>query len=43
MRVFRAHHLCVRWSHWLNIPVLLGVMLSGLSIYWASPVYYDGI
>jgi DMSO/TMAO reductase YedYZ molybdopterin-dependent catalytic subunit/thiosulfate reductase cytochrome b subunit len=39
VRVFRAHHLFVRWSHWLNIPVLLGLTLSGLSIYWTSPVY----
>jgi len=37
--VYRAHHLLVRWSHWLNIPILLGLMLSGMSIYWASPVY----
>jgi thiosulfate reductase cytochrome b subunit len=29
----------VRWSHWLNVPILLGLILSGISIYWASPVY----
>ena len=33
------HHVLVRWTHWLNIPILLGMGLSGLSIYWASPVY----
>ena len=32
------HHLLVRISHWLNIPILLMMILSGLSIYWASPV-----
>ena len=37
--VIRKHHLLVRWSHWLNVPLLLGLVLSGMSIYWASPVY----
>ena len=37
--VVRRHHLLVRCSHWLNVPVLLGLILSGVSIYWASPVY----
>jgi thiosulfate reductase cytochrome b subunit len=37
--VSRKHHLLVRWSHWLNVPILLGLTLSGISIYWASPVY----
>ncbi|MGA8872211.1 MAG: cytochrome b/b6 domain-containing protein [Candidatus Acidiferrales bacterium] len=31
--------MLVRWSHWLNVPILLGLILSGMSIYWASPVY----
>jgi thiosulfate reductase cytochrome b subunit len=33
------HHILVRISHWLTIPLLLGLILSGISIYWASPVY----
>ena len=37
--VAKKHHLLVRCSHWLNLPLLLGLILSGLSIYWASPVY----
>jgi len=37
--VAQKHHLLVRWSHWLNVPILLGLTLSGISIYWASPVY----
>jgi len=32
------HHVLVRISHWLNVPILLMMILSGLSIYWASPV-----
>jgi thiosulfate reductase cytochrome b subunit len=39
VRVIRRHHLLVRTSHWLTIPLLLGLILSGISIYWASPVY----
>jgi thiosulfate reductase cytochrome b subunit len=35
----RKHHLLVRWSHWLNVPILFGLILSGIAIYWASPVY----
>jgi thiosulfate reductase cytochrome b subunit len=37
--VVRRHHLLIRISHWLTIPLLLGLSLSGISIYWASPVY----
>ena len=39
VRVIRRHHLLVRYSHWLNVPIVLGLILSGISIYWASPVY----
>jgi hypothetical protein len=27
------------WSHWLNVPVFLGLILSGVCTYWASPAY----
>ena len=37
--VVRRHHLLVRCGHWLIVPILLGLILSGMSIYWASPVY----
>src|SRR5262249_52823419 len=39
VRVVRKHHVLVRVSHWLNIPLLLGLIVSGISIYWASPIY----
>jgi thiosulfate reductase cytochrome b subunit len=39
VRVVRTHHSFVRLSHWMNIPILLGLTLSGVSIYWASPIY----
>jgi len=38
VRVVRRHHLLVRCSHWLNVPILLGLILSGLSICSASQV-----
>ena len=37
--VVKRHHVLVRVSHWLNAPLLLGLILSGISIYWSSPVY----
>src|SRR5215470_4822334 len=33
------HHALVRLSHWINVPLLIGLIASGLSIYWASPVF----
>ena len=39
MLVIKRHHILVRWSHWMNVPLLLGLVLSGISIYWSSPVY----
>ena len=29
--VVHKHHLLVRLSHWLNVPILLGLILSGVS------------
>ena len=37
--VVKRHHVLVRLSHWLNVPLLLGLVLSGVSIYWSSPIY----
>jgi thiosulfate reductase cytochrome b subunit len=37
--VAKKHHLLVRWSHWLNAPLFLGLTLSGIAIYWSAPVY----
>lgn len=38
----RTHHALVRITHWLMLPVLIGLIMSGLSIYWAAPVYGRG-
>jgi thiosulfate reductase cytochrome b subunit len=37
--VVPKHHGLVRLTHWINVPLLLGLIASGLSIYWASPVF----
>ena len=39
LRVVLKHHGLVRISHWVNLPLLLGLIASGLSIYWAAPVF----
>jgi thiosulfate reductase cytochrome b subunit len=39
VRVVLRHHPLVRLSHWLNVPLLLGLIASGLAIYWAAPVF----
>src|SRR2546423_392962 len=38
-RVVMKHHALVRVAHWATLPVLLGLIASGLSIYWAAPVH----
>jgi thiosulfate reductase cytochrome b subunit len=40
-RVYR-HRLPVRISHWLNVPVLLILIMSGLQIFNAHPALYWG-
>ena len=39
MRVVPKHHALVRLTHWANVPLLLGLIASGMSIYWAAPVF----
>jgi thiosulfate reductase cytochrome b subunit len=38
VRVVPKHHVLVRLSHWLNVPLLFAMIASGLAIYWAAPV-----
>jgi thiosulfate reductase cytochrome b subunit len=35
--------LPIRWFHWINVPVLLMMIWSGLLIYWANPVHRIGV
>src|SRR5437867_1376580 len=39
VRVVPRHHALVRLTHWINVPLLLGLVATGLSIYWAAPVF----
>ena len=34
LRLERKHALAIRWMHWINFPVLLIMILSGIRIYW---------
>ena len=33
------HKLVTRWTHWVNFPVLMIMIWSGLLIYWSNDVY----
>ncbi|HSU62042.1 MAG TPA: cytochrome b/b6 domain-containing protein [Bryobacteraceae bacterium] len=36
------HLLAIRWFHWINFPLLLLMIWSGILIYWAFPIYSIG-
>ncbi len=38
----KKHPRLIRLSHWLNVPLLAGMIWSGLCIYWANDVYRVG-
>ena len=42
-RLEPKHPRPIRWTHWINAPVLFGMIYSGLLIYWANDVYRIGI
>jgi len=39
VRVVRKHEGLVRTAHWAHLALLIGLILSGLAIYWAAPVF----
>lgn len=39
IRVEKKHPLALRWNHWINFPVLMIMIWSGLMIYWAFPAF----
>jgi thiosulfate reductase cytochrome b subunit len=41
--VEKKHPLAIRWFHWINFPLLLMMLWSGLLIYWANAVYRLGL
>jgi thiosulfate reductase cytochrome b subunit len=42
-RLEKKHPLAIRWLHWINFPLLLVMIWSGLLIYWANDVYRLGL
>ena len=34
------HSLAMRWTHWVNFPLLTIMIWSGMLIYWANDVYF---
>ena len=42
MKLVEKHAWATRWAHWVNFPVLFGMIWSGLLIYWANDVYRLG-
>jgi thiosulfate reductase cytochrome b subunit len=38
-RLEPKHPRAIRWMHWINFPVLVIMIWSGLKIYWANDVY----
>jgi thiosulfate reductase cytochrome b subunit len=41
-KIVTKHPLAIRWLHWINFPVLMIMIWSGLLIYWANDVYKIG-
>lgn len=41
-RIEKKHPLAIRWFHWINFPVLMAMIWSGMLIYWAHPAYRVG-
>jgi thiosulfate reductase cytochrome b subunit len=41
-RLVAKHPRAIRWFHWINVPLLFGMIWSGLLIYWANDVYRVG-
>jgi thiosulfate reductase cytochrome b subunit len=39
VRVADKHDGLVRAAHWAHVPLLFGLIASGLAIYWAAPVF----
>lgn len=40
MKVIKEKHpLVMRWTHWVNFPILTIMIWSGMLIYWANDIY----
>lgn len=41
-QIEKKHPLAIRWFHWVNFPVLMIMIWSGILIYWANDIYRIG-
>ncbi len=41
-QLVKKHPLAIRWFHWVNFPILFGMIYTGLMIYWANDPYRIG-
>jgi len=41
-KIINKHPLAIRWLHWINFPLMIIMVWSGLLIYWANDVYRLG-
>jgi thiosulfate reductase cytochrome b subunit len=39
IRLEPKHPQAIRWMHWINVPLLVVMIWSGLLIYWANDIY----
>src|SRR6267143_2654972 len=39
VKIKYKHSLAIRWMHWINFPLLVVMIYSGLLIYWADSQY----
>ena len=39
MAPLRKHSRIIVWTHWINVPILILMMWSGVLIYWAHQAY----
>jgi thiosulfate reductase cytochrome b subunit len=42
-KLVAKHPRAIRWFHWINFPLLLMMIWSGILIYWAYPAYRVGL
>jgi thiosulfate reductase cytochrome b subunit len=40
VRIVQKFPTCIRWTHWINFPLLFLMIWSGTLIYWANDVYW---
>ncbi len=39
VHVYEKHAIAIRWTHWINFPIMTLMIVSGIMIYWANQAY----